>query len=363
MKRVIPVFVVLVVGLGVVLYLQLSKQEEEANRASRGSATIEGTEVDVVSRLPARVASITVREGERVKAGDVVVMLDCAEPDAALAQAEAAVEAARAAAEGGKVAVALAEHGVTAAQAQTEAAQAAAKATRTQRYTLDVKRKAAKRAAGRVEKLASSGSASEQDLDRVRTEAEALAKQLRTLGASASAASKKADAVSQGEGAAAIQADMARVQLAAADKQVAVAEAARERAKVAVAECRLAAPRGGIVTRRSFEPGEVVMPGSRVLTLVDIDEVRATFYLPNAELSAAVPGRAVEVVADAVVDRVFAGTIRRVGAEAEFTPRNVQTRDDRDRLVYAVEVSIPNADGALRPGMPVEIEIPGTEKK
>jgi HlyD family secretion protein len=124
----------------------------------------------------------------------------------------------------------------------------------------------------------------------------------------------------------------------------------------------LRAPRDGIVQTRSYEVGEVVTPGTRVLTLVDTREVEATFYLPNAELGAAEPGRKVEVVADAYPDRVFEATIRRVGTSAEFTPRNVQTREDRDRLVYAVDIALENPDGALRPGMPVEVRIPGTAK-
>jgi HlyD family secretion protein len=86
-------------------------------------------------------------------------------------------------------------------------------------------------------------------------------------------------------------------------------------------------------------------------------------YVPNAELSAAAPGRQVVAVADAWPGKTFEGAIRRVSASAEFTPRNVQTREDRDRLVYAVDVVIPNPDGLLRPGMPVEISIPGTERR
>lgn len=98
------------------------------------------------------------------------------------------------------------------------------------------------------------------------------------------------------------------------------------------------------------------------MTLVDLRDARATFYLPNAELAAAAPGRPVQLRADAWPGQTFPGTILRVAAEAEFTPRNVQTREDRDRLVYAVEVAIPNADERLRPGMPVDVAITGTER-
>jgi len=87
-KRVIPVFILLVAGLSVVLYLELRAQDERAGRASGGSATIEGTEVDVVAKIPARILALKVAEGDRVHAGDVLVELDCAEVDAAWAGRE-----------------------------------------------------------------------------------------------------------------------------------------------------------------------------------------------------------------------------------------------------------------------------------
>ncbi|PKN54532.1 MAG: hemolysin D [Deltaproteobacteria bacterium HGW-Deltaproteobacteria-14] len=363
MKRVIPVFILLVIGLSVVLYLELSAQNARADRASGGSATIEGTEVDVVAKLPARITALNVREGDRVKAGDTLVAFDCAEVDAAYAQADAAVKAAEAMATAARAQVDLASQGVEAAQAQTIAARAQADAVKSQRRAIRVQKDATERAATRVSTLADAGGASVQELDKVQSESRALSAQLSTVGASAEAVSRQADAVAQGEAAATIRVQAATAQVAAADAQKVAAEAARTRAGVTRAECTLTAPIDGYVSLRSFEPGELVMPGGRVLTLTAIDEVTATFYLPNAELEAAAPGRPVTVVADALPGESFAGTVRRVATEAEFTPRNVQTRDDRDRLVYAVEVEVPNPDGKLRPGMPVEITLPGTERK
>lgn len=360
MKRVIPIFILLVAGLATVLYLELAAQDREAERPAGGSATIEGVAVDVVARLPARIAAIHVHEGDHVEAGALLAELDCREAEAALAQADAAVATAKEAAVGARIGVSLAETGVTAAAAQSEAALAAAAASRTQRGAVAVQRSAAERAAKRVGELQATGGASAQELDRAKTEAAALSRQLQTVGASARASEKQAEAVETGETAAALKLEASRAQLTAAEHQVDAAQAARTRAALAVEECKLVAPRAGIVTARNFEPGEVVLPGSRVVSIVDIAEVKATFYLANADLAAAKPGRAVTVVADAMPDKTFAGTIRRVGAEAEFTPRNAQTRDDRDRLVYAVEVAIPNPEEALRPGMPVEIQIPGT---
>lgn len=138
-----------------------------------------------------------------------------------------------------------------------------------------------------------------------------------------------------------------------------MAQAAVTNAEVLVRECKLVAPRDGMVAVRVLEPGEAVQPGTAIVTITDVSEARTRFYLPNAELSAAAPGRKVRVVADAYPTRNFEGTIAYVSPRAEFTPRNVQTREDRERLVYAVEVRIPNAGLLLRSGMPVEVEIEG----
>jgi multidrug resistance efflux pump len=149
-------------------------------------------------------------------------------------------------------------------------------------------------------------------------------------------------------------------QAAAADSNVTAAEAAVARAEISVVECRLLAPRSAMVVSRNLEPGEAVVSGTNVLALTDVTEARTRFYLPNAELAAAAPGRKARVVADAYPGQVFEGTIFYVSPRSEFTPRNVQTREDRERLVYAVEVRIPNADMRLRSGMPVEVAIEGS---
>ncbi len=362
MKRVAVLFVVLVVALGTALALKLRAQRLEAGRAAGGSATLEGTEVSVTSRISARVAAVRVREGATVHAGDVLVELQCDEPKAALAQTEAAVAAAQVSIAAGKLAIELAEQGQVSASRQASAAQAAAKATQAQRATLEVQLGAAQRSAARLQKLQAAGAASEQALDQSVSASSGLNQQLRAVGASIDAAQAQASAVASTQGSAAVQKKIAETRALATEQELASAQAARARAQVGVDECTLRAPRDGVVQTRAIEPGEVALPGSRLLTLVDTRELTATFYLPNAELAAAAPGRAVTLVADALPGQKFAGQVQRVSTSAEFTPRNVQTREDRDRLVYAVDVLVTNPSAKLRPGMPVEIAIPGTEK-
>jgi len=362
MKRAVVATVILVSFLSVLLYMRLRQQRLEAEQASGGSATVEGTQVDVIARLPARIQTITVQAGDAVKEGQVLVELDCAEQKALLAQAEAALAGAEVELRGAQTQHLLAEQGVRGAAGQLGVAAAAAKAAKAQKEAAKVQHGAAERAKKRVAEVHLAGAVSDQTLDRTESQLAGLDHQLAALDANIHAARARSVAAGSAKEAAVIQTKLAEVQISGVEQKVRAATAARERAQVAVSECTLKAPRDGYVLERNFEPGEVVLPGSRVLSLVDIREVRATFYLPNAELSAAEPGRDVEVRADTYADQIFAGTILRVGVEAEFTPRNVQTRQDRDRLVYAVEVKVPNPEGLLRPGMPVEITVPGTER-
>jgi HlyD family secretion protein len=99
-----------------------------------------------------------------------------------------------------------------------------------------------------------------------------------------------------------------------------------------------------------------------IVTILDTRTVTATFFLPDAELGRVQVGADAELRVDTYPGQVFTGRVRRIATEAEFTPRNVQTREDRDRLVYAVDVELDNADGALRAGMPGQITIPGSQR-
>jgi HlyD family secretion protein len=146
----------------------------------------------------------------------------------------------------------------------------------------------------------------------------------------------------------------------AAAAQVKAAEAAVARTRLLAGECVVRAPRDAEVGKLPHEAGELVSPGAVLVRLVDLSEPKATFYLPNAEVGAVRPGAAAVVVADAWPGKTFAGTVRTVSLEAEFTPRNIQTRTDRDRLVYPVEVTVKDEQHLLRAGMPVQVSIPGT---
>ncbi|HET9553695.1 MAG TPA: HlyD family efflux transporter periplasmic adaptor subunit, partial [Anaeromyxobacteraceae bacterium] len=152
----------------------------------------------------------------------------------------------------------------------------------------------------------------------------------------------------------------AGAQAEAAAAQVKAGEAAVARARLLAGECEVRAPRAAEVSKLPHEAGELAAAGATLVRLVDLSEPKATFYLPNAEVGAVKPGAPAQVVADAFPGETFGGTVRTVAVEAEFTPRNIVTRTDRDRLVYPVEVTVKNRGGKLRAGMPVQVVLPGT---
>jgi HlyD family secretion protein len=117
-------------------------------------------------------------------------------------------------------------------------------------------------------------------------------------------------------------------------------------------------PINGTVLTRYHEPGEMVMPGTKLLTLADLGIVWAYVYIPQPLLAVVKPGMQVETYIPESNMQKITGSIVKVNEEAEFTPKNVQTRKERTRLVYGVKVEFRNTDGLLKPGMSVEVKLP-----
>ena len=342
MRRIVVLVAAAVLVLVLLLGVRLWMQSARENAAPGGSGEIEGTNVDLSARITARVLELPVKKGSPVEAGAVVARLDCSDQDAALAQAEAVLGAARAQAE-------AASASTEAARRSREAAEAARAAAQAQAEALVPQRDAALRQAKRVEALPEDVPASSRD--QTRAGAEGLSLQVDAALAAARASAEQARAAEVAVRAAAAQANATRANERASHE-------ALRRARLLSDECILRAPRKALLDDLPREVGELVQAGQPVAKLVDLSEVKATFYLPNAEVAAARPGARALVAADAWPGRRFEGVVATVSVKAEFTPRNIQTRSDRDRLVYAVEVRVPNPGGELRPGMPVEVTLP-----
>lgn len=156
----------------------------------------------------------------------------------------------------------------------------------------------------------------------------------------------------------AIQAGARSEQIGVAEAQVAQARAAQHQIEVQIAKATIRAPQNGLVLSRSAEPGQTAAPGATLLEIARLDRLELTVYLPEGRFGSVTPGQAATIRADAYPGRTFAGTVLRLADQAEFTPTNVQTKEDRSRLVYAAVVGLDNPDLALKPGMFAEVTFP-----
>ncbi|MFA6318036.1 MAG: efflux RND transporter periplasmic adaptor subunit [Elusimicrobiota bacterium] len=122
--------------------------------------------------------------------------------------------------------------------------------------------------------------------------------------------------------------------------------------------CEIKAPLDAVVLSVYHEAEEAVAPGTKLLTLADLGEVWAMVYVPQPVLARLSLGLEVQGLLPEMKGRTFTGRISHIRDEAEFTPKNVQTREERTRLVYGVKVSFPNPDRVLKPGMTIEVDLP-----
>lgn len=118
--------------------------------------------------------------------------------------------------------------------------------------------------------------------------------------------------------------------------------------------CNVVSPLKGTVLTKYFEVGEMVNPGAKLFTIGDLDSVYAYFYLPHDEIGKLKIGQKVSARLHEMDNKKFEGHIEFINPESEFTPKNVQTRDERTRLVYGVKIRFANPEGTLKPGMTLE---------
>ncbi|MEW6231022.1 MAG: efflux RND transporter periplasmic adaptor subunit [Chloroflexota bacterium] len=140
-------------------------------------------------------------------------------------------------------------------------------------------------------------------------------------------------------------------QRAGAEAQVRQAQAGLRAAQLVHDKLTLRAPRAGLIQARTVSLGELALPGATLLRLADLNQVTMSIYVPEGELGRVRLGQEVMVVADAYPGRNFPGKVSFIAPQAEFTPKSIQTRDQRARTVYAVKMVLDNPDGALKPGM------------
>ncbi len=322
--RSVVVIVVLAVLAGIALVAT-------CGRSSRGgpllaSGTVEATEAQLGFPTTGRLDTLTVREGDRVVRGQILARLDSAETAARLEEAKARAAASR---EG----LAELERGSREEEVARARAFAAAAQERLRDATRDLER-------ARI--LFEGGAVSQELVDKAEV-AESIA---------------RSDAEQAGEELRLLEIGPRRERIAQQRAVVAQSDAQVHTLEATLANLTITAPIDGIVTVRHREPGEIVSAGSPVVTVMNPDDRWVRIYIKEDRVGAVKLGSRATLTADGFRGMEFAGEVSFVASEAEFTPKTVQTPEERVKLVYAVKVRI-TGDGAhdLKPGMPADVRL------
>jgi HlyD family secretion protein len=310
------------VALALVFLAFVACSGKQAPDVISASGTIEAVEVNVGSKVAGEVKERPVDEGSKVRAGDVLALIDHETLDIQLRQAEAGIDLARAQ-------LVLLRNGARREDIeQAEAALSQAEAS------LKVARDDARRMR-ELEKTASATLKQREDAEARLTVAQAQRD-------AAAEALRKMRNLARPE------------EIKAAEAQLARAESAADLLRKTIADCTIIAPVGGTVTRKAVEVGELVTQGATIVTVSELDSVYVMIYVTETELGRIRLGDAAEVRIDAFPERGFPGKVTYISPEAEFTPKNVQTKQDRVKLVFGVKIEIDNQEGLLKPGLPAD---------
>ena len=307
----------------------------------RVSGHVEATEVRVAAEVGGRLVALTVAEGDRLQAGDIVARVDTRDVELEIGRTQAEREAAEAQ-------LRLLQAGarpedVRQAQAQIDALEAEIAA-------IDAELVAATADRERFESLLAADAGSRKQRDDAAARVNVLQERTRALREQIRAGEEVVARLESGARTEEIEAARARV--AVVDAQIAVL---RKR----IDDATVVAPAGGIVTQTLVEQGEIVAPAMPLFVVTDIDRAWANLFVPEPAVPRLTIGQAAVVFTDAG-GAGLPGTVTFVSPQAEFTPRNVQTSEERSMLVYRIKVAVDNREGVLKPGMPVDasLELP-----
>ena len=309
-----------------------------ADAPERASGYVEATEVRVAPQVGGRLTEVAGTEGQRLDAGALIARLDTSDIDLAIRRAEADRDQAAAA-------LRLLQAGARAedvrqARAQAESADADVKAA-------EAERQSATDDLQRFEALLQANAGSRKQRDDAATRRDVAAARVNAARERARAAAEVVARLRAGARAEEIAGARARVE--AANAQTAALQKNR-------ADAVLTSPVAGIVTAKLADAGETIAPRTPVVAVTDLDHAWANVYVDEPVVPRLRLGQAVTLVTDA--GQRLQGSVTFISPKAEFTPRNVQTSAERSKLVYRIKVTVENHEGVLKPGMPVEAELP-----
>lgn len=353
MKRFGPLIIVLVLAALVtfLVYDRMVRRAPLPEGLIQANGRLEGDHVTITTKFAGRVRTLSAHEGDTVKTGDVLAELDDTQLRAQVAQAEERVRAIEAQIAAARAALAVLEGEVPldiewAEQelSRTESALAEAQA-RQQVCELDARR---------MREAGLSDAASKEEIEKAELALQICIRQVEAATAQRRQARSRLDNARLGD---------RRIAQRKADIDALAAQ--REQAAAALAEARsvlddfvLRSPADGTVVTRIANLGEVVPPGAPLFDVVNLDELYLKVYVPETEIGRVRLGSEAGIYTDAHPGRMFPGKVRYISPRAEFTPKEVQTPDERVKLVFAVKIYLDeNPEHQLSPGLPADAVI------
>ena len=315
------------------------------------SGRIEGREVTLAPKdIQGRVKRLLADEGQTVRRGDVLAELDAAQLDARYASLTAAVAAVDAQIAQASIDVAYtaknSESTISAADAAVSSAKA--RVAHAEAVLTNAKADYARGMALYADRVISGQERDRFELALRTSEAdlEAASKDLAHQEASLVLARASTDTVS-----------LKRQQVEALKQNRQAALGQRAEITASLAERVIVAPADGTILSRPVEVGDVVAPGSAVFVMVDMNRLYVKVYVPEPDIPKLRLGVSVDVTVDAFPGHYFAARVSKISEQAEFTPKSVETTEERLKLVFGVELAFTSADGLLKPGMPADCVI------
>jgi len=324
-KRIVVLaFLAAAIATSVYVYYTYFDIPEDPN-VIRTSGVIEAVEVRVGTKIGGVISELLVEEGDEVEAGQVIAHIDTVDLNLQLEGALAAAEQARALLQDVR-------RGLRPEEIEQLETVVRLKEANLERAQLEYDRR---------NRLAEQQAISQHEADIARTVMDAAQRDLET---------------SQE------QVRIARLgsredRISAAEWTLRTAEANAARLQQQIVDAEITAPISGRVSIKNMEQGEIARTGATIVTLVDLDRPWVRVFVPENRLGRVRLGMTAEVFSDSFPDRTYSGVIRHIATEAEFTPKNVQTQEERIKLVYAVKVYVDNPNQELKPGQPVDAVI------
>lgn len=337
-KRLRIIFPIVLIAAGVGLYFSLQGNADK-DGALVVFGSIEADETVLSFRTPGRLRVRYAEEGRRTAKGEILAELESEDQVLQVAAARAEAEYAEAVVEellnGSRI------QEISAARASLEQARAG-------RASARARMEQARADFLRFKDLHEQDVVSEREYEAHRTALETARAAYEQSAAAVDAALEKLDLVEEGPRAENIRQSEAKAKM--------VREHLRQ-AERQLEYTKLKSPVAGVILTESAEAGEYVNPGTPVLTVADLSTVRMRAYVNETDLPRIKRGGKATITVDGVPDATFPGHIRYISDEAEFSPKSVQTREERVKLMYRIEIELENPENLLKPGMPAEAEL------